>query len=319
MNHTLVKAELLIESKINVSCRLPVPYIRSAAGPYTNTKALVLNFNDKFVKLEVVKNNNCKYKLVEDGQTYKILKYDKPYVENIILPKVIFHSPNEAFFNIQPECNYACKFCKHTSINYTLNSPPEILKNYYQEGIIKSISITSGIKNSISQTVSKITDFVIKVRRMLPTIPIGVETYVNSYEQIRTLKDVGAEEFKLNYHCNKNGIFPENIHPKKMLKFLKYSVKVFSKGKVCSNVFLNIDSLKDTLNNIKLLAKIGVAGYLRLVRGDIDFVRHIEVKDWLYAVQMQKKYFAYYGLSTKTFRTMCFRCGCCDILPEVDV
>ena len=33
----------------------------------------------------------------------------------------------------------------------------------------------------------------------------------------------------------------------------------------------------------------------------------------------QKSIFENYGLSPKTFDTMCFRCTCCDIVPFIDL
>jgi biotin synthase-related radical SAM superfamily protein len=34
--------------------------------------------------------------------------------------------------------------------------------------------------------------------------------------------------------------------------------------------------------------------------------------------RMQKEILAKRGLSTKTFKTMCFPCSCCDLVPEID-
>ena len=33
----------------------------------------------------------------------------------------------------------------------------------------------------------------------------------------------------------------------------------------------------------------------------------------------QKSIFGNYGISPKTFDTMCFRCTCCDIVPFIDL
>ncbi|RLF29085.1 MAG: biotin synthase, partial [Thermoplasmata archaeon] len=33
----------------------------------------------------------------------------------------------------------------------------------------------------------------------------------------------------------------------------------------------------------------------------------------------QKKVFKKYGLTPETFKTMCHRCGCCDIVPFIDL
>jgi hypothetical protein len=77
-----------------------------------------------------------------------------------------------------------------------------------------------------------------------------------------------------------------------------------------------------------MLADIGSVANIRAVRiNDINRerlqialgdLRPLDKERVIKLARMQKEILAKRGLSTKTFKTMCFPCSCCDLVPEID-
>jgi biotin synthase-related radical SAM superfamily protein len=112
---------------------------------------------------------------------------------------------------------------------------------------------------------------------------------------------------------------------------LKEAVRLFGKGKVTSNVIYGLgESDKSVIKTIEKLAEMGVIPTLREVRIN-EFNKkkleekisykspNISVDRILRIAHEHKKILEKYCLTTKTFETMCLKCGCCDIVPFWDV
>ena len=172
-----------------------------------------------------------------------------------------------------------------------------------------------------------------EVRKALPLISIGVEPYITSMEQIDALRDYGADEIKINIETFDRDIFAK-VCPRKdydlILRSIEHAVEVFGRGRVASNIIIGLGETDgNVLNGVDHLARSGCVATLRslctnafnskdLAReiGEIGLVDRARL---LYLVNAQKKILEKNDLSTMSFRTMCHRCGCCDIVPFVDI
>ena len=107
---------------------------------------------------------------------------------------------------------------------------------------------------------------------------------------------------------------------------LEKAVSIFGKGKVCSNLIYGLgESDKDLFDVLDMLSSKGVMTNLRAVRMN-DSVsemlkssfKKIPVNTSERAVSLlryQEKIFTKYNLDPNTMDTMCFPCGCCDLIP----
>jgi biotin synthase-related radical SAM superfamily protein len=183
-------------------------------------------------------------------------------------------------------------------------------------------------------TVDKMIYIVTEVRKALgQDIPIGVEPYVDSIEQIDRLKQAGANEFKMNLETFDQAIFRKvcgELDLEWIMKALAHAVKVFGKGKVCSNIIIGMgESDENALAGVKALSAIGVVATLRPLRvNDVNRSSLEEVLGKLEPIgegrlirlaKEQKRILEKHQLSTLTFQTMCHSCGCCDIVPFRDI
>jgi biotin synthase-related radical SAM superfamily protein len=174
--------------------------------------------------------------------------------------------------------------------------------------------------------------YVKSIRNEFPDIPIGVEPYVDSEGQIKALKDAGATEMKINLETPRKDIF-EKICPELnyslILDMLRSSVKIFGCGKVTTNLIFGIGETDDDLADcIRMLTSFGCVPGLRGIRMNdmnrdnmvsIGIVCDLSAERMIRLAHMQKNILNEYGLTTLTFRTMCFECGCCDLVPFRDL
>jgi biotin synthase-like enzyme len=252
----------------------------------------------------------------------------------------LFHSPEQAFFNIETECIYDCKFCSSRQLEKKITknlTPDKIVKMILDSSRrldFKAVALTSAVVKTPELTVQKMVHIVTEVRKALGTgIPIGVEPYVDALDQIDRLKQAGANEFKLNLETYDQGIFQKvcgELDLEWIMKALAHAVKVFGRGKVCSNIIIGMgESDENVLAGVRALASIGVVATLRPLR--VNDLNHRTLEDALGKIEPiseerlvrlaeeQKRILQQHKLTTLTFQTMCHSCTCCDIVPFRDI
>jgi hypothetical protein len=106
------KAILLAKGPVKVAqhTKLPVRLSRSTAGPGAGTTGIALTFHGLRAKKAIVREGGD-FELVEDRGHFALLMHGKPFLEKVEIAPILFHSPEQAFFNIETECIYDCKFC----------------------------------------------------------------------------------------------------------------------------------------------------------------------------------------------------------------
>jgi len=334
------KAELISDNKIFIpkDIKLPYPLSKSASGPSSGLLSIAVSFENKNIKLTVTKDQNQSFALKKENDNFQILKDGKIFLKNVEILPILFHAPNQAFLNIEDRCIYNCAFC-HLSQQEFLKEYDEekffnlILKVSHRQDF-KAIAITSGVYPDYSKFIKKICNIVKKIRQNFSNIPIGVETCISKQNEILMLKKAGVDEIKINIQNPEielfNKICPDFDYDN-IFKNLSEAVKIFGKGNVTSNIIYGLgESDESVKKTIERLAKIGVVPTLRKIRINNFIKQKLEevTTNKIYDVSTDrilkiayehKKILEKYGLTTKSFKTMCHRCGCCDIVPFWDI
>jgi len=363
------KAELIHYGKIYIPKDLTLPYYpsKSTAGPGAGSRAMVFSFFGTRVKLAIVRDapaifsltrkqmkdvqqnsqtqqgTSAESKTVErrcvSGNPYMILKNGDPFLDEVSIEPTIMHAPRQAFINITSECIYNCSFCVTPSLHRgqkecTVNRWIELILVHANNSNLDAVAITSGVAESPHKTVLDMVQIIKAVRAKLPEMPIGVEPYLTSNEDVDLLYDAGAIELKINLETPNQEIF-DKICPGMdytgISNVLRYAVSRFGHNRVCSNLIVGLnESDDDILRVVEELAKDGIVANLRALRlnehnepkltAALGFTpKPVEPERMLILAKSQKQILDKYGLSTTKFKTMCHRCKSCDIVPQQDI
>lgn len=338
--HTRKKAELISSSRIYIpnDIKIPYPLDKSTAGPGSGSLSIGISFGNKDIKLEISKDPNEFFSLQKDADSFQILKRGGKFLENVKIIPIFFHAPRQVFFNLEDRCIFNCAFC---------NLPKDgLLKEYGKEKFVKlilkgvkgskvhAIALTAGVYPNNTEIIQKMCYIVENIKEEDSGVTIGVEACIFKVGEILSLKKAGADEIKINIQIPDKILF-EKICPEfnyeYVLKRLKKAVEIFGKGKVTSNIIFGLgESDRSVIQCIEKLAEIGVVPTLRRIRVNKFNEEKLEEAlsnripitstDRILKLALdQKKIFEKYNLSTETFNTMCHKCGCCDIVPFLDL
>jgi biotin synthase-related radical SAM superfamily protein len=333
------KAELISDGKIYIpnDIKLPYPLERSTAGPGAGSLSIAFSFNNKNIKLEVSKNKNESYSL-QKNNTYYITKGERNFLENVQIIPTAFHAPGQAFINLENRCIYNCAFCsvsKHRFLqDYDEDKFVDLIIKASKRSDFSAVSLTSGVYPNNTRIIKMMCEIIQKVKEKLPDIPVGVEPCISKRGEILFLKKAGADEIKINLQIPDKDLF-EKICPDfdydDIMNMLEAAVGIFGRGKVTSNIIFGLgESDEAVLKTIETLASKGVVPTLRKIRINKENKKKLEdavsykIPDTsseriLQLANEQKKILKKHNLTTKTFKTMCHPCGCCDIVSFWDV
>ena len=334
----LKKTQLILGGDVLLPPGYKMPYriSRSTAGPGAGKRSAVFSFGGMRIK-KGISYESGEFELADDGGVLSMKRHGRPFLDRVTIEPVVFHSPEQAFFNLDQRCIYNCRFCtspllKGDATKHLTNEKIiEMIGNSLKERNVVSVALTSGVAGSVRETAERMISCVKAIRNAFPDMPIGVEPYLDSEEQIKALKDAGADEIKINIETPRRDIF-EKICPELdsslIMRMILSSVKIFGLGKVTSNIIFGIgESDKDVERGIEMLASAGCVPTLRAIRvNDINrkmlasagIVLNISEERMIRLAHMQKQILEKHGLTTRTFKTMCFECGCCDLVPFRD-
>jgi biotin synthase-like enzyme len=334
------KAALLLGGPVKIPPDMKLPFRPSCstAGPGAGSTGIVLTFNGLRVK-KAVSREKGDFELVPGNGGYALWHRGSVFLETVEIRPVIFHAPDQAFFNLDNNCIYGCTFCASPLLGENLEKghTPEtvveqIIAAHHEEGF-DAVAITSGVPDTPEKTLHRILFVVMEVRKALPDISIGVEPYITSLGQIDNLKAAGADEIKINIETFDREIFAK-VCPRKdydqILRSIEHAAAVFGRGQVASNIIIGLgESDENVLQGVEHLAQRGCVATLRALRtnninraglsNELGEIRPVDQTRLLRLVAAQKAILERHGLSTVNFRTMCHRCGCCDIVPFVDL
>jgi len=334
----ITKAEFILGGEVLLPKTYKPPFrlSRSTAGPGAGGSSMVFAFNGMRVK-KTVSYENGDFELRVSDTQLDIFRNGKLFLENVEVQPVIFHSPCHAFFNLDQNCMFRCIYCASPLLE------KDITKNLTDEKIVEmvrtvesetnEIALTSGVVGSVQDTVERMASCVKALRTAFPNKTIGVEPYVDRKEQIDLLKSSGADEIKLNRECARHDIFDiacPDLDYDGTLEMLRYAVSVFGKGRVASNIIYGLgESDNDVIKEMERLASMGVIPGLRALKispknkekltRSLGNITPVSKERMILLAKEQKRILLNNGLTTETFRTMCFECQCCDIVPFKDL
>lgn len=339
---TRKKAELIHAGRIYIPESLELPYALSSstAGPGAGGKALVLDFGGTRLKLGVTGDESAEFSLARKAEGYQILKGDDIFIDDVTIIPTLLHAPNQAFVNLYDECIYNCAFCPTPVLqddqrkNRDVDEAAGLVLEAAEDDNFESVAITSGVLASPRQTLDDMISVVEKVRSVLPDVDIGVEPYVDCREDLQRLRDAGATEIKINIESYDREIF-EKICPELnydiILEMLGEAVRIFGPGRVATNIIIGLgESNENVVQGIEHFAGMGVVPGLRVLRLNHlnrdritqalgHGVEKVSEERMLKMARAHRDILERYGLSALSFKTMCHRCGCCDIVPGRDV
>lgn len=336
------KAELLIAGTIVLGpgVSLPFPLSRSSAGPEVGTRNILLGFGGTRVKLKVSRDTSSSpftltrtaiSDLFPAGE-YRIEKNNSVFLDPVIPIRTPIHAPDQAFINIDARCRYDCLFCTSRNLkNYRRPSNDEwisLIRRNANADTIRSVAITSGVPTSINENLD---DFETIIRGIADLgLPIGVEPYVTTREQLERLHDAGSSELKLNIQSWDPTIYrmvcpDSDLDLGDIRTLLKHGVEIFGPNRVQSNMIIGFGENDETiLDGVRTLASLGVAVSLRRLHlNDNNRIRLERVMDleaitvprYLKLRTEQERIFSEEGIDPTLFRTMCFPCMGCDLEP----
>jgi Lipoate synthase len=334
------KAELISGGGILLPEGFVMPYrvSRSTAGPGAGSSSAVFSFDGFRVK-KPISYDSGEFELRDNDTYLSMTRNGSPFLDKVEIQPVVFHCPEQAFFNLDQRCMYNCAFCASPRLNkdtvkgLTEKTIVELVKNALKTDRIVSVSITSGVVDSVDATVNKFVSCVKALKAEFPDLPIGIEPYIGSREHLLMLKDAGADEIKLNIESPSEEIFKKvcpELEYDLIFKLLKDAVPIFGKGMVTSNIIFGMgETDKELMDVSELLCSKGIIPTLRALR--ITPLNTDQLKDAIGTqppitpersidvANMLKKIMERYDLDTRKCHTMCIECGCCDIIPFRDL
>jgi lipoate synthase len=333
------KAELIAKGRIYIpkGIVLPYPLDRSTAGPEAGSLLLTLSFEETRVKLIKSQRSDEIFSLLQQNSLFSILKNNALFLENVKIIPTIYHAPHQAFLNLENRCIYNCAFCTLSKNNflqtYTDKRFVKLILSASSRHDFSSIALTSGIYPDNETVIQRMCTIITIVKEQLPQIPIGVEPIIFTKKDLLSLRKAGAEEIKINLQIPDRELFSKlcpDFRYDDILRILKQAVAIFGRGKVATNIIFGLGESDESIKNtLQILTSCGIVPTLRKVRINqnnskkikrvLSKIPMVSDKRILNLALVQKKFLISNRLTTKSFKTMCHACGCCDLVPFYDV
>ena len=206
----LAKAILISGGAVRVpkGYRIPVRMSRSTAGPGAGSRSIVFSFGGMRVK-KAISTEQGEFFYDPDKRT--ISRDGKVIVRDVSIAPVAFHCPEQAFFNLEQRCIFNCLFCPSPYLRDGITDSLDEMKIVSMisqcKEPIHSIALTSGIRDTVDNTVDRMISCVSVLREKFPDLTIGVEPYVDDVSQIDRLFEAGASEIKINTETATDELF----------------------------------------------------------------------------------------------------------------
>jgi hypothetical protein len=268
------KAELILGGGVRLpeGFRMPCRISRSTAGPGAGSGSAAFGFDGCRVK-KSVSYDDGEFELVVSDGGYAMTRRGEPFLESVEIIPVVYHCPGQAFFNLDQRCIFKCAFCASPRLGHdaTKGLTDDIIVDMVRKAEevqdVPAIALTSGVVGSVEETVARFESCVRRLRSEFPDKTIGIEPYVETEDQIRRLKDAGADEIKINIETARDDTFAKvcpELDRAGIRECLRYAVSIFGRGKVASNVIYGLGETDGDIEEIvSSLADDGVVAGLR--------------------------------------------------------
>jgi len=321
-----IKAMLIAIGSADVDqSLLPQKLTPSSSGPGAGLTSFFFRSGDHRVRLEINKNSSLKVK--EDHGEVVILKEEVEIVRGEI-EDALQHCPEQVYITLSERCIFDCKFCPVPKLNGKIKDEGEIVRmveDALETGMLRAISITSGVAISPEEEVERVVALVRKLVKY--EVPIGVSVYPTKNSSI-LLKDAGATEIKYNVETMDPDIFERvcgDLSLDYILKSLGEAVDIYGKNRVFSNFIIGLGETDEAVRDgVETLADIGVIPVLRAISKHPLRERDVKVfrpdaDRLLRLAKMTREVLDKHGLRADFAQTMCLSCTGCDITPHRDI
>lgn len=319
---------------------VPVRVSRSTAGPGAGNDSAAFAFHGMRVKKPISYDKGEFDLVVKDDGKFALYRDGKEFIDEIAFEPVVYHCPEQAFFTLDSRCAYNCAFCASPRLpesDFKGLTDKEIAEKCvaaYNEKKIVAVSLTSGVfDGDIQAEVDRFCSCVREIRKYLPDIEIGLEPYAETEEQIKAMKEAGADEIKLNVQAATDELFGKvcpDLNRNKIFECLVHAVKYFGKGKVTSNVIFGMGETAEELEAcLDGICGIGAIPTVRSLRYNMYNRESLETaigkpepvtpEYMIEVAKMHKEILTRNGMDTDSCKTMCLECGCCDLVPGRDL
>jgi biotin synthase-related radical SAM superfamily protein len=335
------KAMLIAGGDVKIAQDFKPPYrlSRSTAGPGAGHASIILSFDGTRVRKSVSRESG-EFELIQIDDGYGLRRKGEAFIDEVEIQPVIFHAPEQAFFNLGGTCIFDCRFCNTSYMNREYNKsldPEKIIEMVIEASHrpdFRSVALTSPVVGSVHGTVMKLAYIISVLREKLdPRVPIGVEPYVDDLEDITRLRAAGADEIKLNIETFDRDIFQKvcgKLDYDQILRSIRYAVSVFGREKVTSNIIYGMgETDENVIEGVETLARMGCLANLRPLqldqhnRGRLEEVlgelEPVTPERMVHLAMEQKQIFILYDISLLNMKTMCGACHCCDLVPFLDL
>ena len=328
--------EIYIPKEVNMPCFAS----RSTAGPDAGASSYAFTFEGARVKLETTKDPDAKLRLAQNNGSFNMFLDTDKFLENVKVLPLLAHAPNQTFMNLSTKCIMGCAFCTTVELmrgnggEMTQERVLKIIRINARHPSFEAVALTSGIPDSVPETNMRMVKMIKAIREEYPDIPIGAEAYFEDIQCIKRMKDAGADEIKINIETWAPELF-EKICPNrdrdKTLAALEEAVRVFGRNKVQSNYIIGLgETDEDIIDGLKKLGNMGVVVNLRGIRfGELNRGRletalgrvpeKVSAERLIKLAKVHRNILEMNHLDTDSFKTMCFSCECCDIMPMQDL
>jgi pyruvate-formate lyase-activating enzyme len=336
------KAQLLEAGYVYAPADLEFPgrIAHSTAGPDAGERAVVLDVDGLWVRVRLSDDPSREFALSRKGESLELERHGESFAPGVRVVPNVMHAPGMAFVNVESGCAMDCKFCATPHLRR--ESRKRVRKEQWLQTLIeaahredvRSIGITAGVSGIPGKTVDDIVWIVSELRKVHPDIPVGVEPYVESVEEIRRIQAAGATELKLNLQTFDRDIFAR-VCPgwdfDRQLEMLRAAAGIFGKERVTANLLVGLGESDENVEaGLRFLFGIGVVPTVRALRWNDINREHLEealggpvppvsAERLLRLAQMEHRMLMDAGLSSLHYRTMCHACGACDMVPERDL
>ena len=335
------KAVLITGGPIKVPKDFKPPFrlSMSTAGPGAGHPSLVIGFDGMRVK-KAISRDEGEFELVLDGDSYRMLRDGEPFLDEVEIQPVLFHAPEQAFFNLSHECIYDCKFCNSSRLGKDLTKeldPDKVIGmvlGVADNPNFKGVALTSAVPDNPHSTVMRMAYVVSVLREKLgPQIPIGVEPYIDDFQDINRLRAAGANEIKINIETFDRDIFKKvcgKMDFDHIIRAIRFAVSVFGRERVCSNIIYGLgETDENVIEGVEALARMGCVATLRALKIDefnrpsleeaLGPLEPVTPERMVRLAEETKEVFVLYDISPLKYRTMCHQCTCCDLVPFKDL
>ncbi|MDV0445733.1 Biotin synthase [Methanimicrococcus sp. At1] len=348
-----IKALLLSVGSADVEDhKLILPTLKSTAGPSAGSSGSVfINSGGRRVRLNIDQNAPLKIRKLPEsdeigiylaenssessenasGSTESSPDSSEKSFEKLIatgkIEPVLAHCPDQAYINLSEKCIYDCKFCSvpilqgHTK---TKEESLKIVRNAFEKGPMKAISITSGVEKTPEGELERVLELMPELKKY--NVPIGISIYAVSGGS-KKLKDAGVSEVKYNIEVADPEIFKDvcpGLSKTDVFAELEEAVSLFGRGNVYSNLIVGLGETDESAEQtVEKLAEIGVIACIRpiyenaLRKGEC-FMKRPSKERLLKLFEMQKRISEKYDLHPEKSETMCSLCSGCDMVPGRD-